>query len=182
MKERGDGWHRIGLEEWGKATQNLHYDIHHNDEVVYDEDNPYNGDFMSVAEALWVIDLFPKADYLRYVYNYQESQSDTHFVLGRRSLEWLKSVAGLSAESPKMQLTMIFLDIPDCGPEGNLKYKVFVHRLQDDWYVVDFRETEHDFEERPIFKCDQISGIENLVESILKGSPHGGLYFDESWS
>ncbi len=155
--ETGDGWHRIDLEEWGRATQYQHYDIYSNGEVLYEEDHPYAGDYMSKTEALRVIDAFPEVYHIRWVYEYRDDPSDTDFAIASE----------LVNIDPDLRFTILIMEMPGWEDlEGELT--VFVHRLQDDWYIVDFRHGEFDFEERPMFKCDQIGGIVRLVKHLWR--------------
>jgi hypothetical protein len=165
--ERGQGWHRITADEWSKATQYMDYDFYDDGTVCYEE--PYKGTFMTRAEMARIGRMFPKADHAVLVFRDSDSEDDSEFQTIKRTFE------GNTDPGPDAEYVMFVLYYKLRSFSHG---RIFIHPLVDDYFIVDFRDMdltedyEDDFEFRPIYKCDQIRGVANL----LRDKPWDNLF------
>jgi hypothetical protein len=165
--ERGQGWHRITVDEWSKATQYMDYDFYDDGTVCYEE--PYKGTFMTRAEMARIGRMFPKADHAVLVFRDSDSEDDSEFQTIERTFE------GNTDPGPDEEYIMLVLYYKLRSFSHG---RIFIHPLVDDYFIVDFRDMdltedyEDDFEFRPIYKSDQIRGVANL----LRDKPWDNLF------
>jgi len=157
--ERGQGWHRITTEEWSRATQYMDYNFYMDGSVGYDK--PYKGGFMTRAEMARIGRMFPKADHAVLVFRDSDSEDSSEFQTIERTFK------GNTDPGPDAEYIMFVLYYKWTTPMPFRSSMVFVHPLVDDYFIVDFRDFSGDgFEFRPIYKCDQIQGVANLLREM----------------
>ena len=154
----GDGMQRIGLDEWGEATQYMEYEFYRDGTVVYE--SPYRGDYMSREEVARVLSLLPGAEHVRLAFGKRPEEPSRK--QAGMEFHWVdRTPAGKGPAGPDADYIFFVIYYGD--------YLVWVHPIPDDYYIVDFRnESLFDFEVRPIYKCDQFPGVASAIRHVLE--------------
>jgi hypothetical protein len=140
MYESGQGWREVDDSEYEKNVS--YYTMRHR-RIEYDQ--PYSGDFLSVAMVAKIVGLFEDASEVMIFI-----PTDLPKVLRWKNLT-IKEWRIWSAEND-MELAHFLIDRLS-------RPTVFIHPLKDDWFMVHVNKSGY-------YKCDQFGGLANLVKHL----------------
>jgi hypothetical protein len=151
----GQGWQKISYEEFNDKVQWYHFDIRGFDQVI-EYDQPYRGDFVSVAHAAKIVDLFDDVTTVMFA---QSTDDPTIF---RYDLLMVDDWRHWSTKN-EGDIMRIRLSRKEGDP-------VVIFILRDDWYLVRFGAIGYyGFRYDSIgYKCDQLRGLANLIRDLNK--------------
>ncbi len=140
MFASGQGWREVDDSEYEK---NVSYYTMRNRRIEYDQ--PYSGDFLSVAMVAKIVSLFEDASG---VMIFRRTSEPT--ILGWKELH-IKQWRIWSAENE--------MDLAHFRIDRLSRPTVFIHPLKDDWFMVNIGGSGY-------YKCDQFGGLANLVKYL----------------
>ena len=155
MTDKGQGWQKISREVFDDEVQWEHFDIRGFDQVI-ECDQPYRGDFVSVAQAARIVDLFDDVTGVMFA---QSTPDPTIF-----RYDWL------TIDDWGQWSSINECDIMRIRVDRKKKDPALIFIARDDWFLVRFSTIDYGSEYYTFteYKCDQLRGLANLIRDLNK--------------
>jgi hypothetical protein len=142
--ERGQGWQKITDAEFDEGVQLDHFHFSFRDQVIRYE-QPYQGDYVSVAQAASIVDLFDDASEVMFAKSTDDPNTFSfHWLMIN---EWRMWSAHHDGEIIRITV------VRKSGPSHS------IYIVMDDWFLVDVDDSGY-------YRCDQMQGLANLIRDM----------------